>query len=110
MPSDLEERPYNLYRAGPRGLRARLRGEEDSLLPREGPPHEDEPGRAVRRRRDGWAIARRALKYLAIAVAAWLLLSLVLFVISAQIETGGLPSSASAALHSGPNMLTGTDT
>ena len=25
MPSDLDQRPYKLYRAGPRGLRAKLR-------------------------------------------------------------------------------------
>ena len=31
MPSDLEQRPYKLYRAGPKGLRARLRGEDDEL-------------------------------------------------------------------------------
>ncbi len=59
---------------------------------------------------DGWALARRGLKYVAIAVVAWLLLSLVLFIISAQIEQGNLPSSASAALSSGGNMLTSTDT
>ena len=29
MPSDLDQRPYKLYRAGPRGLRSRLRGEEE---------------------------------------------------------------------------------
>ena len=29
MPNDLEQRPYKLYRSGPRGLKARLRGEED---------------------------------------------------------------------------------
>src|SRR6185312_13138307 len=31
MPSDLEQPPYKLYRAGPKGLKARLRGEEDDL-------------------------------------------------------------------------------
>jgi LCP family protein required for cell wall assembly len=49
------------------------------------------------------------LKWVAIAVVAWLLLSVVLFIISAQIEKGNLPSSANAALSSGPNMLFGTD-
>jgi LCP family protein required for cell wall assembly len=102
------ERPYTTYRASPRGLRARLRGEEDAALPSAGgdgdrPPRE--PGRRGR-----WALARRGLKYVAIAVVAWLLLSLVLFIISAQIEQGNLPSSASAALTSGGNMLTSTDT
>jgi LCP family protein required for cell wall assembly len=108
MPSDLEQRPYKLYRAGPRGLKALLRGEEDLGLPhgdggrRDGAPR----GPGVERR---WTW-RRVLKYVAIAVGAWLLLSLVLFVVSAQIETGKLPSSASDALTSGSNMITGTDT
>ncbi len=50
------------------------------------------------------------LKYLALAIVGWLLLSLVLFIVSAQIQSGTLPSSAQAALTSGPNMLTSTDT
>ena len=58
----------------------------------------------------GWAIARRVLKYVAIAVVAWLLLSLVLFIVSAQIEQGNVPASATAALSSGGNMLFSTDT
>jgi LCP family protein required for cell wall assembly len=107
MASDTEERPYKLYRTGPRGLRARLRGEEDLLAPgRDGRDHRDRGTR----RRSGWAIARRVLKWVAIAVVAWLVLSVILFMISAQIETGNLPSSASDALSSGPNMLTGTAT
>ena len=44
------------------------------------------------------------------AVVGWLLLSLALFIISAQIERGKVPNSAKAALTSGPNMLTSTDT
>jgi LCP family protein required for cell wall assembly len=109
MPSDLEERPYNLYRAGPRGLRARLRGEEDILVPG-GDRDDRDGGRRGTGERDGWAIARRVLKYLAIALVAWLLLSLVLFLISAQIEQGNLPGSAKSALSSGPNMVFSADT
>ncbi len=108
MPSDLEDRPYKLYRAAPRGLLARLRGEESVLPGRDGGDKEPRGPRPERPR--GWAIARRVLKYVAIAVVAWLLLSLVLFIISAQVESGNLPSSASDALTSGSNMLTGTDT
>ena len=107
MPNDLEQRPYKLYRAAPRGLLARLRGQEDIVPGRGG---DKEPRAPRTRATGGWAVARRVLKYVAIAVVAWLLLSLVLFIISAQIETGSLPSSASNALASGPNMLTGTDT
>jgi LCP family protein required for cell wall assembly len=97
-----EPRPYTVYRSRPRGLRARLRGEEevdlrpshDGERPREKPPQ------------TGWTIARRVLKYVAIAIGAWLLLSLVLFMISAQIEQGNLPASAKSALTSGGNMIT----
>jgi LCP family protein required for cell wall assembly len=106
MPSDLE-RPYNVYRAAPRGLLARLRGEEDILPGRDGGKEPREPRTGQRGR---WAIARRVLKYVAIAVLAWLLLSLVLFIVSAQIEQGNLPSSVGPALSSGGNMLTSTDT
>src|SRR6476619_374951 len=49
MPSDLEQPPYKLYRSGPKGLKARLRGEEDLGL---GPdrPGRDREGRPGRRR------------------------------------------------------------
>jgi LCP family protein required for cell wall assembly len=106
MPSDLE-RPYNVYRAAPRGLLARLRGEEEILPGRDGGKQPREPRTGPRGR---WAIARRVLKYVAIAVLGWLLLSLVLFIVSAQIEQGNLPSSVGSALSSGGNMLTSTDT
>jgi LCP family protein required for cell wall assembly len=101
------ERPYNTYRSRPRGLRARLRGEEAvDFRPLDYDRDRDE-GKAPK---SGWAIARRVLKYVAIAVVFWLLLSLVLFIISAQIEQGKLPGSAKSALSSGPNMITSTDT
>jgi LCP family protein required for cell wall assembly len=111
MPSDLQDRPYRVYRAGPKGLRALLRGEED--IGGGGPPDGRGPRRRGRRGRGGergpvtW---KRVLKWVVLAVVFWLLLSLVLFLISAQIETGNLPDSASNALTGGPNMLTGTDT
>ncbi len=50
------------------------------------------------------------LKWVAVAVVAWLVLSLVLFLVSAQLQSGSVPSSVSAALTSGGNMLTSTDT
>jgi LCP family protein required for cell wall assembly len=106
MSNDVEPPPYKVYRAGPRGLRARLRGEEESLLPE--PKKRERPG--TEKPRDAWSIAKRVLKYVAIAVVAWILLSVVLFILSASIETSKLPSSVSDALASGPNMVTGTDT
>src|ERR1700733_7823365 len=100
---DEQERPYPLYRSAPKGLRARLRGEEDAGVPRDEKPrrgklHQEGP-KTWRER----ITPRRALKYLAIAIVGWLLLSVVLFLISAQIQSGSLPSSAIAALSPGGN-------
>ncbi len=107
-----DERPYRTYRSSPRGLLARLRGEDDVALSER--PGGEPPGGKPRRRwrgggRGGWTW-QRGLKYLALAIGAWLLLSLVLFLISAQTNQGNLPASASSALASGGNMLTSTDT
>ena len=101
MPNDLEQRPYKIYRSGPRGLKARLRGEEDLGLgpDRSGPDRDDRPGR--RRWYRGRLTWKRGLLYLATAVVGWLLLSLLLFIISAEIERGKVPDSAKAALTSG---------
>jgi anionic cell wall polymer biosynthesis LytR-Cps2A-Psr (LCP) family protein len=113
MPSDLEQRPYKLYRAGPRGLKALLRGEEDIGI---GPERLDRdggrgPGRRLGRGRFiGRPTPKRVILWLLGAIVAWLLLSLVLFLISAQIQTSALPASAGSALTSGGNMLTSTDT
>ncbi|MDQ6815879.1 MAG: LCP family protein [Actinomycetota bacterium] len=108
MPSDLEQRPYKLYRSAPRGLKALLRGEEESGLP--GPERRSKRGAGGRDGRSSRITPGRVVKYLLIAVVAWLALSLALFVISAQIERGNLPQAATAALQPGPNMLTSTDT
>jgi LCP family protein required for cell wall assembly len=111
--SSTEERPYTTYRSAPRGLRSRLRGEDYEPIERDrgrggggdGDPPDREPS-GPWYKRITW---KRGLAYLAIAVAAWLLVSLVLFLVSAG--TGqGIPQSAQNALTSGPNMITGTDT
>jgi len=103
MPSDLEQRPYKLYRSGPRGLKARLRGEDDLALAR----FDDGDRRDFRpRRRITW---KRVILGLLGAIVFWLLLSLVLFLISAGSQQG-LPADANSALASGGNMLTSTDT
>jgi LCP family protein required for cell wall assembly len=108
MPSDLDQRPYKLYRAGPRGLRARLRGEEELDL--------GGPGRGGDRRvygSRGWRdrfTVKRVILYVLGLIVFWLLLSLVLFLISSGTPDSSLPASAGAALSSGSNMVTGTDT
>jgi len=94
---------------------ARLRGEDELALPAPGGGGPDEPRRRPGRRRgdggsDRRVTPRRVLKYVAIAIAAWLLLSLVLFIVSAETQQGSVPASAEAALTPGGNMLTSTDT
>ncbi len=118
--SGSDDRPYTTYRAAPRGLRSRLRGEEESGIPGSGRPGDGGPGGDGRDGSGGGRFGglkptgritpRRVLKYLAIAIAAWLALSLVLFLVSAQIQSGSIPQSAEAALTGGSNMITSTDT
>jgi LCP family protein required for cell wall assembly len=123
MPSNLGQPPYKVYRSGPRGLRERLRGEEESLL---GPPGGDGPEYRRYSNRRGWPrfgrrrerepgtrkriTPGRVIKYLLIAVVAWLVVSFALFMISAQTQQAGLPASATAALSPGGNMVFSADT
>jgi LCP family protein required for cell wall assembly len=107
MPSDLEPPPYRLYRSGPKGLKARLRGEEDELrIPADYRTYRG-GGREGPRRR---ITPKRVILGLLGLLVAWLLLSFILFLISATVQSGGVPSDAEAALASGSNMITGTDT
>ncbi|MCW2951124.1 MAG: cell envelope-related transcriptional attenuator [Conexibacter sp.] len=102
--------PYTLYRSKPRSLRERLRGEDAGL--------DELGGRAAggggaggggrrllglrrRGRGDGTRrpiTVRRVLLWLALVVVGWLLVSLVLFLVSAQLERAKIPSQAKAAL------------
>ncbi|HYB29742.1 MAG TPA: LCP family protein [Solirubrobacteraceae bacterium] len=110
MPNDLGPPPYKIYRAGPRGLKARLRGEEDELQ-LQPEYHRYRSGRDRRRpsgRRITWK--RVALGVVA-AVVGWLLLSFVLFMISAESHSGGpLVAAAEPELSSGGPMLTSANT
>ena len=103
--------PYKVYRSGPRGLRSRLRGEDDVAVP------PGDGGRGTGRgTRHGHGSGperitpRRVLKWVALLILAWVLLSAVLFVISDEEQSGSLPASAENALASGGNMVTSTDT
>ncbi len=116
--------PYKVYRSLPRGLRSRLRGEEDDLeleRQRGGGGRGGRPGGPSRRggldrfAGEPWwrrqLRPRRLILWVVGLIAGWLLLSFVLFMISASTHSGGsLPASAQAALTPGGNMLTGTDT
>jgi LCP family protein required for cell wall assembly len=111
MPNDLRQRPYKLYRAGPRGLKALLRGEEDGLLePRDYRKYRGSGGR--RGEPSGRRITpKRVIIGLIIAVVGWLLLSFVLFMISAQVRSSpSVLASAQSQLSSGGPMLTSANT
>ncbi|MGH2885960.1 MAG: LCP family protein [Solirubrobacteraceae bacterium] len=107
MPSDLGQPPYKIYRSGPRGLKERLRGEEDEL--RVSPEYRRYRGgdRGGPRRR---ITPKRVILGLLALLVAWLLLSLVVFLISSSTQSSGVPSDAEAALAGGGNMITSTDT
>jgi LCP family protein required for cell wall assembly len=130
---DRANRPYTLYRSAPRGLMQRLRGED-------GPGVLDPPSRSGGRGggasgggSDGGASGRlrsggdgaepgkvrwwrkrwtpfRILRWVVGICVFWLVLSLVLFLVSASIQSGSIPASAKRQLSSGSNMITGTDT
>ncbi|MGI8579020.1 MAG: LCP family protein, partial [Solirubrobacteraceae bacterium] len=89
-----EQPDYNVYRARPRGLFARLRGQDEMG---EGPPAASSGGR-------GRISAKRVITAILVALLGWLLLSLVLFVISAQIQQSGVSSQAKSALSSGGTL------
>lgn len=109
-----DEPAYTRYRTRPRSLRDRLRGEQTGLGEPAAGGYDDGgaggrggggrrlrlPGRGGR----GGGRPRRAItvgrvvKWLALAVGAWLALSLVLFLVSAQIQKGKVSDEAKAAL------------
>ncbi len=116
------ERPaYTLYRSKPRGLRERLQGEDaglGELHDRAAPdaPREPRPRRRLplpRRRRRGLPRpfgVGRVVRWLVSLLVAWLLLSLVLFLVSAQLERGKVSDAAKAALHGAGYPLTSANT
>jgi LCP family protein required for cell wall assembly len=122
MPNDLGQPPYKVYRSGPKGLKERLRGEDEGLVPRpgggDGNYNRYGGGRRgfrglFRRRSPGERkkiTPGRVIKWVLLAVVAWVLLSFVLFMISAQTRAGNLPSGASSQLTSGGPMLTSANT
>lgn len=102
-----EEPPnYTKYRSRP-SVADRLRRGTEGLRRR---GKEREPGAPEHQARVGgrrpitW---KRVLKWLAIAVAAWIGVSLLLFLVSAQIEQGKIGEATENALDPGPYPLTG---
>jgi LCP family protein required for cell wall assembly len=132
MPDDRDEargrggpdRPsYTLYRSKPRGLRERLRGEDAGLAELQGAPAAA-PRAPWRRRARGPATTggvaiprrrrpitpRRVLLWLVLALIGWLALSLVLFLVSAQIERSKVSDAAKSALKPAGFPLTSANT
>ena len=109
------EPEYKVYRSRPRlldrlrgtGELAALRRRERSRRPGGGdpdewPPTEGEPARPRRR-----PTVRAAIKWLAIAALGWILLSLLLFFVSAQLEQGVSDRTADS-LSGGGSLLAGS--
>jgi len=112
---------YNVYRSRPRIL-SRDKPEDGRLTPPGEQPEYEVHGRRRRRipnpfaRRGAGAGTRkrltvgRVVRWVAAAVALWLLVSLVLFLVSAQIESSKISHAASAQLTGGKFPLTSPNT
>src|ERR1700742_4516751 len=102
---DDEQPQYTLYRTRPK-----LFGRRDDVevLPRPDerpPPEQPRPPRRRRRLRPG-----RIVPYLALALVGWLLVSLGLFIVSAQIQQSKVSSAADAQLGGAGYPLTAPNT
>jgi LCP family protein required for cell wall assembly len=121
--ADENDRPYTTYKARPRFLQGR---DDEGLDPREGdrPEYEvhgrrrrlDPRGWFRRRRRGAGTGTRRRLtvgrvvKYLALAAVAWVLVSAILFLVSAQIQESKVSDAAQRQLSSAGFTLTSPNT
>src|SRR5688572_22728279 len=107
-----EEPPqYTKYRARPR-----LPWQREERLGRQGEPRDESPKRRLwpfRRRTDRprrKITIGRIAGFLAIGVVAWLLVSLVVFLVSAQIQSSKISDAADAKLSGGGYPLTSPNT
>jgi LCP family protein required for cell wall assembly len=131
-PSAREERPYTTYRTGPRGLRERLSDPQESAAG-DGARGGGRSSREARLRERGaggggsgggggirrrWRPGRgrrgitpwRVVRWVVALLIAWVLLSVVLFFVSAQSRTGSLPAGAKSQLAGGSTMLVSPET
>lgn len=122
MTPDGEQRPpepppnepeYKVYRSR-RGLFSRFKGADLSglrdraKLPAWRRRKRDEPGMPPPRR--GRVTPRRVFKWIGLAALAWILISLVAFGVSAQIQSFKLSGEAGKALHGNPFLLPSAQT
>jgi LCP family protein required for cell wall assembly len=95
---------YTKYRSRP-SLADRFRRRTKGTAPGEPrPPKEPKVARPGGRKPITW---QRVLKWIAAAIAAWIAVSLLLFLVSAQIEQGKIDDETENALDPGPFPLTG---
>ena len=119
MPSDGEQQPpgkpeYKVYRSR-KGFLSRFRSPDlSSLRERAGRAPKDERGRGERKDKPagpGPGITRRrVLKWVGIAVGGWILLSMLAFMVSAQLQAFKLSGDAKDALHGNPFLLASPQT
>ena len=109
-PREPDKPQYTLYRARPKFLRRRSDDGGLRDMQQQAPPtgFDAPPARPPRRRRKigVW----RVVRWLAVGLAAWLLVSLILFLVSAQIESAKVSDDADTELSGGGYPLTSPNT
>jgi LCP family protein required for cell wall assembly len=113
---------YKVYRSRPRFLRRRADGDDGLAELRGAPAAPEEPGIEPKPRRRFPGLPKRlpgrrrpitpgrVLKWVAVALVAWVGLSAILFMVSAQIQRGDLANEVGEQLDPGPYPLTGANT
>jgi LCP family protein required for cell wall assembly len=122
MADENDDRPYTTYKARPRFLQGR---DDEGLGPRGGDRPEYEVHGGRRRRLDprGWfrtprrehgtrrrLTVGRVVKWVALAAVAWVLVSAILFLVSAQIQESKISSAAERQLSGSGYTLTTPNT
>jgi LCP family protein required for cell wall assembly len=103
--ADHEDQPqYTVYRSRPR-----LPWQRDDDVPEPGEKRDEPKGPKPKRPRRRITVGR-IVKYVALALGAWILLSLVLFLISAQIQQSKISDAAESKLSGGGYPLTSPNT
>src|SRR3954453_4654138 len=103
-PRDTQQPQYTLYRSRPKLFRRR----DEDLVP--APPRETTPGAPKPPRRQRRLRPGRILASVALALVGWVLISLILFIVSAQIQQSKVSSATDAQLGGAGNPLTTPNT